>query len=102
MPGRANPPRAPKRSKPQFLQRIRAKPCASTPRRRNFRNSPTTNAGGPTPSVRSRTVAAKSCQFTWYWATGALPFLAVVAGTGDLPFGILFATWLLTSRDRIA
>src|SRR6185369_15163449 len=29
----------------------------STPQRRNFRNSLTTNAGSPTPSVCSRTVA---------------------------------------------
>ena len=39
---------------------------------------------------------------TWYWATGALPFLAVLVGAGDLPFGILFATWLVTSRDHTA
>jgi hypothetical protein len=50
------------RSNAQSPHRIRAKPCASTPQRRNFRNSATTNDGNPTPSVRSRPVAAKSLQ----------------------------------------
>ena len=39
---------------------------------------------------------------TWYWATGALPFLAVLVGAGDLPFGLMFATWLITTRGHAA
>jgi hypothetical protein len=50
------------RSNAQSPHRIRAKPFASTPQWRNFRNSRMTNDGNPTPSVRSRTVAAKSVQ----------------------------------------
>jgi len=51
------------RSNAQSPQRIRAKPWASTPQRRNFQNSLVTNVGSPTPSVRSRTVAANSPQY---------------------------------------
>ncbi|MBI3769250.1 MAG: hypothetical protein HY271_12290 [Deltaproteobacteria bacterium] len=34
----------------------------------------------------------------WFWAAGALPFRAPLAGSGDLVFGLLFAKWLFTPR----
>jgi hypothetical protein len=51
-----------------------AKPCASTPQRRNFRNSAATNGGNPIPSVRAATVARKAlrCVCTTAWSTPAV------------------------------
>jgi hypothetical protein len=43
--------------------RPRSPMWASTPQRRNFRNSAVTNAGSPAPSVRAATVARKSVRW---------------------------------------
>ena len=34
------------------------------------------------------------------WASGGLPLRALVTGLGDLPFGLLFAWWLWSTRTR--
>jgi hypothetical protein len=34
----------------------------------------------------------------WYWLSGVVPFKAFLVASGDLPFGVLFATWLFTTR----
>jgi hypothetical protein len=33
----------------------------------------------------------------WFWITDALPALAVLTGTGDLAFGIMFLVWLVNT-----
>ena len=35
----------------------------------------------------------------FYWGLGRLPFQAVMTASGDLVFGVMFAAWLLTSRE---
>lgn len=34
----------------------------------------------------------------WFWAIGALPIRAPLAGTGDLIFGVLFLRWLYRAQ----
>ena len=36
---------------------------------------------------------------TFYWGVGRIPFQAVMTASGDLVFGVMFAAWLLTSRE---
>jgi len=36
-----------------------------------------------------------------FWTAGALPLRAVAFGTGDLVFGVLFASWLLSERAAV-
>ena len=37
---------------------------------------------------------------TFYWLGARLPFQAVATASGDLVFGVMFAAWLFTSRQR--
>jgi hypothetical protein len=37
-----------------------------------------------------------------FWAAGALPLAAPLAGSPDLGFGLLFLRWLSATRDQAA
>jgi hypothetical protein len=50
------------RSYAQARHRMRAKPCESSPQRRNFRNSLTTKPGSPLPSVSASTAAMSAAR----------------------------------------
>ncbi|MEW6737808.1 MAG: hypothetical protein AB1489_41390, partial [Acidobacteriota bacterium] len=38
----------------------------------------------------------------WFWITSSLPLRAVLAGSGDLIFGLLFLKWLYSTQPVVA